>query len=76
MLFETEKEEINPDVPRFRRGEGAFMMVRFRNKADLNKFAELIDEPQLKQMSVGELKKIQWHADKDVRDALGGLFCD
>lgn len=77
MLFEdTEKEEINPEVPRFRRGDGAFVVIRFRNKADLIKFANLVDEPQLKTMKSGSTKKIKWHADKDKRDAIGQFFGD
>jgi len=78
MLFEAEeqKKEIPVNVDRFRRGEGTYLIVRFRNKADLDKFADLIDEPRLKAAKKNSLEKIQWHADKNRRDAMSQFFED
>jgi hypothetical protein len=75
MLFEDEeKKPIDINVPRFRRGDGTFTVVRFRNKADLDAFADLIDEPRLKTMKPKSQMKIKWSAEKTERDAMSQFF--
>ena len=47
MLFEEEEKPVNVHVERTRRGEGTFVIVRFRNRDDLNRFADILDQPHL-----------------------------
>ena len=76
MLFEEEKKPIQIDIPRMRRGQGTFTIFRFKNKADLDAFADLIDEPRLKGMRKDSQMSIKWHAAKDKRDAMSQFFGD
>lgn len=76
MLFEEEKKPIQIEIPRMRRGDGTFTLIRFRNKKDLDAFADLIDEPRLKGMKKDSQMHIKWHAAKDKRDAMSQFFGD
>lgn len=76
MLFEEEKKPVDPNVARMRRGDGTFTLIRFRNKKDLDAFADLIDEPRLKGMRKDSQMHIKWHAAKDKRDAMSQFFGD
>lgn len=77
MLYDGEVKTDVSKVERYRRGEGSFALFRFRNKEDLIKFAELLDEPRLKSMKPGDPDmKIKWHADSSKRNALGNFFGD
>lgn len=75
MLYDnTEKEKVSVEVERYTRGEGTFAIMRFRNKEDLIEFADLIDEPQIKNTKRNSLKKIVWHGDAEQRNSLSSLF--
>jgi hypothetical protein len=75
MLFEDEeKKPIQIEIPRMRRGKGVFTIMRFRNKKDLEEFADLIDEPRLKGMKKDTQMHIKWHAAKDKRNAMSQFF--
>jgi len=56
------------------RGEGRFVMVRFRNKADLAKFADLLGMPHLKAMKKHSQTKLKWSVDKAVNEPLSEFF--
>lgn len=76
MLFEEENKTIDINVHRLQRAEGLNLNFRFRNKADLIEFANLIDAPELKSMKYNGFKKITWYADKNTRDKLNQFFED
>ena len=67
-MFESTIKKVDIKVDRMVRGEGTFAMIRFRNKNDLNTFADLLDLPQLKAMKSGESRKLKWSANKEAAD--------
>lgn len=74
MLFEETEEKPKIHVERSRRGDGTFVIVRFRNRNDLVKFADIIDQPHLKTMKKDSYEKIVWHADVEKRGTLDTFF--
>jgi hypothetical protein len=74
MLFEEEFTKPSPEIERKKRGTGRFIMVRFRNKADLDKLADLLDEPWLKGVKKGSTTKMKWSVDKSVSDPLSSFM--
>jgi hypothetical protein len=55
MLWDEEEkfEKPSPEIERKKRGEGVFVIVRFRNRDDLSQFADKIGAPHLKLMKIG-----------------------
>lgn len=74
MLYEEDFTKPSPEIERKKRGEGRFIMVRFRNKTDLNKFADLFDEPWIKGMKKGSTAKLRWSVDKTRTDPLSSFM--
>ena len=75
MLFEDEEDQKPKiHVERMRRGEGTFVIVRFRNRNDLVKFADILDQPHLKTLKKDSYEKIVWHADAEKRGTLDTFF--
>jgi len=73
MLFE-DKEKPEVVIPRMRIGDGMFVRVRFRNREDLCKFADILDQPHLKMMKKNTVENIVWHANPEKRRTLDSLF--
>jgi hypothetical protein len=73
MLFE---DEIKPkiQIERAKRGSGTFVVVRVRNREDLNELADKLDIPYLKTIKKGSEEKIVWHSDKAKRGTLDDFF--
>ena len=74
MLFEEDFTKPSPEIERKKRGTGRFIMVRFRNKADLNKFADLLEVPWIKGMKKGSTVKLKWSVDKSRTDPLSSFM--
>ena len=69
-----EKEQPKVTVERLKRGDGTFVMVRFRNKTDLCEFADLIDVPHLKTLKKDTTYRFQWYKDSNKRNPLDQFF--
>ena len=76
MLYEEEEnfQKAGPDVERFRRGSGQYVLIRVRNRADLNEFADAIDVPQLKAAKVNSWSKITWSRDEKINNPLADFM--
>ncbi len=75
MLYEDlEKEKVKIDQQRLQREGGTWATIRFRNKKDLDDFAEILDLPHLKAMKNGSRIKATWESDVNKRNALGDFF--
>lgn len=75
MLFDEPEDNTKPSphIDRMRRGDGRFVMVRFRNKADLDKFADILEIPHIKAFKKGS-HKIKWSADTQKNNPLGDFM--
>lgn len=75
MLYEDlEKEKVKIDQQRLQREGGTWATIRFRNKKDLDDFADILDLPHLKGMKYGSRIKATWESDESKRNALGDFF--
>ena len=74
MPLEETTTRTSFKVERLVRGEGRFVVVRFRNRGDLNNFADLLDAPQLKQIKKHTIEKLTWSCDKSVTDPFSSFM--
>ena len=73
-LFGTSEIVAPAVVERIRRGDGIFVVVRFRNMKDVNAFSDLINTPVIRSMKRKKLLKVRWDADERQRTGLTDFF--
>lgn len=76
MLWDEPEDftKPSPEIAKKSRGEGRFIIVRFRNRKDLCDFADKLDLSYLKGMKAGTLQKLRWSVDKEVSDPLSAFM--